>query len=53
MSPETLIEFFVQMMNNEPNLVKEAASFLEPSLVKQLSDLAKIEITPQQDTQQS
>lgn len=53
MSPETLIEFFVQMMNNEPNLVKEAASFLEPSLVKQLSDLAKIEITQQQDTQQS
>lgn len=53
MSPETLIEFFIQMMNNEPNLVKEAASFLEPSLVKQLSDLAKLEITPQQDTQQS
>lgn len=54
MSPESLIEFFVQMMNNEPNLVKEAASFLEPSLAKQIKTLLELEeMMPRQDTQQS
>ena len=52
-APDTLVEFFVQLMNNEPNLVKEAASFLEPSLVKQLKDLMDVEMTQPQDTQQN
>lgn len=29
-TPDSLIGFFVQMMFNEPNLVKEASGFLEP-----------------------
>ena len=53
MSPETLVEFFVQLLNNEPNVVKEAASFLEPSLVKQLRDLMEIGVMQPQDTQQN
>ena len=53
MSPETLVEFFVQLLNNEPNVVKEAASFLEPSLVKQLRDLMDIGVMQPQDTQQN
>lgn len=52
--PESLIEFFVQMMNNEPNIVKEAASFLEPSLAKQIKTLLDLEKkTSEADTQQS
>lgn len=53
MSPDTLVEFFVQLLNNEPNLVKEAASFLEPSLVKQLKTLMEVGMTPKQGTQQN
>lgn len=53
MSPDTLVEFFVQMMNNEPNIVKEAASFLEPSLVKQLKELMDIGAMQQPGTQQN
>lgn len=32
----SLIYFFIQMLDNEPNIVKESASFLEPSLIKRL-----------------
>lgn len=41
LSPESLVEFFVQLMDNEPNLVKEAAGFLEPSSIKQLMKLVE------------
>lgn len=53
MSPDTLVEFFVQLMNNEPNIVKEAAGFLEPSLVKQLRDLIDLGTKPQTNTRQN
>lgn len=55
MSPESLVEFFVQLMQNEPNVIKEAASFLEPSSIKQLMALVEAEngTTQPQDTQQN
>lgn len=53
MSPESLIEFFVQLMTNEPNIVKEAASFLDPSLSKQIRTLLEIEKQSTQNTQQN
>lgn len=55
MSPDTLVQFFVQLMDNEPNLVKEAAGFLEPSSIKQLMALLEKEneTTPPTDTQQN
>lgn len=53
MSPDSLIEFFVQLMNNEPNIVKEAASFLDPSLSKQIRTLVETKKTQPQDTQQN
>ena len=53
MSPDSLIEFFVQMMNNEPNIIKEAASFLEPSLAKQIKTLMELGMTQKQDTPQN
>lgn len=51
MEPESLISFFTQLLGNEPNIVNEAAGFLEPSLVKNLAALQ--ENLTQQDTQQS
>lgn len=55
MSPDSLVEFFVQLMNNEPNLIKEAAGFLEPSSIKQLMALLEKEreTTPQPATPQN
>lgn len=54
LSPESLVEFFTQLLNNEPNLLKEAVGFLEPSTIKQLQEVLRPEETTQaQDTQQS
>lgn len=54
MSPESLVEFFIQLMNNEPNIVKESASFLDSSSVQKLAKLAEKDVTTrQQGTQQS
>lgn len=34
-----LIDFFLQLLANEPNIVKESASFLEPSLIQNLAKM--------------
>ena len=34
-----LIDFFLQLLANEPNIVKESASFLEPSLIQSLAKM--------------
>lgn len=58
-TPDSLIGFFNSMMFNEPNLLKEAANFLEQSYIKQAIDLidrtktSQSQTTQTQDTQQS
>lgn len=40
-TPDSLIGFFIDMMSNEPNIVKEASAFLEQSYIRQASELIK------------
>lgn len=51
-SPDSLVEFFLSLLQNEPNIIKESASFLEPSLIKRLATMTN-ETTQPQNTQQN
>ena len=53
MSPESLVEFFVQLLQNEPNLIKEAAGFLEPSLLEKVSKAMAKETKTNTNTRRS
>lgn len=55
-TPDSLIGFFIQMMPNEPNIIKEASAFLEQSYIRLAAEAAKkatVETTATTDTQQS
>lgn len=52
--PDSLIEFFVQMLDNEPNIIKESAAFLPQSFTKQVAKaMAERQTKEPQSTQQS
>lgn len=55
MTPDTLVNFFVDMLMNEPNIIKESAAFLAPSFTKQMVEKVKeVEKTSKKrSTQQS
>lgn len=52
--PDSLVEFFIQMLDNEPNVIKESAAFLPQSFIKQIAEeMAKKQTKDSPSTQQS
>lgn len=48
--PDSLAAFFIDMMHNEQNVLKESAGFLEPSIIKQMIESLEREMANQPKT---